>query len=228
MADRLPMNGPVEFGSTVSVAGVLTHTDTTDATSKTAGAAKFAGGIAVDKKIHAGEKLTVDTGGLTVTAGGLQSLELKHQYVISGSTGIVNLSGSATHTAVANHMYALTRLAGCTLTLPTPTVIGQKIKVIVTPNTSNSNIINTAEADQLYEGYAHSQPSANAQGPSGSAIPYIFHPDVSNDDSITMNGTTTGGTGTIVLTATSVAAGAERWMVQAELFGSGTMTTPFS
>tara|TARA_R110001599_G_scaffold16131_1_gene66189 strand:+ start:38 stop:793 length:756 start_codon:yes stop_codon:yes gene_type:complete len=72
MADRLPMNGPVEFGSTVSVAGVLTHSDTTDATSKTAGAAKFAGGVAVDKKIHAGEKLTVDSGGLQVDGGNIE------------------------------------------------------------------------------------------------------------------------------------------------------------
>jgi hypothetical protein len=69
MADKTKNPGPVEFGKTVSIAGALTHSDTTDATSKTAGAAKFAGGIAVDKKIHAGEKVTIDTGGLQVTAG---------------------------------------------------------------------------------------------------------------------------------------------------------------
>jgi hypothetical protein len=228
MADKTKFPGEVEFEQSSDFTKAVTINDTTQAGNKEQGALKVKGGIGVLKKLHVGESATVDTGGLIVAAGGLQSLELKHQYIMSGSTGVVNLSGSATHTAVANHIYALSKAAGCTLTLPTPSVIGQKVKVIVLPNSSGNNVVKTAETDQLFEGYAFMQPSSGPGGPSGSSVPVIFHPDVTNDDELTMNGTTQGGVGTIVCTATSITAGAERWMVEAELFGSGALATPFS
>ena len=60
MADQKQFNGKVTF----AVA--------TDATSKSAAGVEFKGGIAVEKKVHTGEKLTVDSGGLQVDGGNVE------------------------------------------------------------------------------------------------------------------------------------------------------------
>lgn len=66
MADQKQFNGVVSFKDTVNM------DLTTDATSKSAGALKVKGGIAVEKKVHTGEKLTVDSGGLQVDGGNVE------------------------------------------------------------------------------------------------------------------------------------------------------------
>ena len=66
MADQKQFNGVVSFKDTVNM------DLTTDATSKSAGALKVKGGIAVEKKVHTGEKLTVDSGGLQVDGGNIE------------------------------------------------------------------------------------------------------------------------------------------------------------
>lgn len=61
----------------------------------------------------------------------------------------------------------------------------------------------------------------------GAAGTDFFAPDVSDDLTITLNGTTTGGVAVgswLRLTAIS----ATRWFVQGNLCGSGTLATPFS
>eukprot|EP00937_MAST-01D_sp_MAST-1D-sp2_P003849 g3849.t1 len=58
-------------GLVVSAGATGTFSDTTDATSSTAAAVMCAGGVAVAKKVHVGLGLTVDAGGGTITAGGL-------------------------------------------------------------------------------------------------------------------------------------------------------------
>ena len=52
----------------------------------------------------------------------------------------------------------------------------------------------------------------------------VFAADESNDDVLTMNGTTTGNGGTIELVGLSAA----RWRIEAMLFASGAVATPFA
>ena len=52
----------------------------------------------------------------------------------------------------------------------------------------------------------------------------VFAADESNDDAFTMNGTTTGNGGVIELVGLSAA----RWKIEAVLYASGTIATPFS
>ena len=73
MADQKQFNGVVQFNNSVGVSGKQHISETTDVTSSTtAGALKVAGGIAVAKKVHTGEKLTVDSGGLQVDGGNIE------------------------------------------------------------------------------------------------------------------------------------------------------------
>ena len=71
MADVTKFPGQVQFEQSGDFTGVVTVSDTTDASSKTTGALKVAGGVGVEKKLHAGTGITTDSGGLTVTAGGV-------------------------------------------------------------------------------------------------------------------------------------------------------------
>ncbi len=69
MADTTKFPGKVqlsgEFSSAISVA------DATDASSKTTGAVKVAGGISCEKKLHVGTSITSDSGDLALVAGTL-------------------------------------------------------------------------------------------------------------------------------------------------------------
>tara|TARA_R100001163_G_C5055460_1_gene191927 strand:+ start:748 stop:1413 length:666 start_codon:yes stop_codon:yes gene_type:complete len=221
MADVTKFPGNVQFAQSSDFTSAVTITDTTDASSKETGALKVAGGIGVEKKLHAGTGIELD-------AGSLSALNLKHQYTISGSTGVVNLSGSDTETVVANHVYIVGKSDGTDVTLPTPAHVGEKVKFIVIP-ASSDHTITTHHASTLYEGYSLMQPAADAEGPSGSAIPKVFHPDMSNDRIMTFGANALkGSTGEIVMTCTVANGNSSKWMVEAELFGSGTMVTPFS
>lgn len=220
MADTTKFPGNVEFSGKIDTSGGLTVTNTDDTSSKSTGALAVSGGVGVVKKLHVGTGIELD-------AGALAALNLKHQYTLSGSTGVVNLSGSSSSTAVANHVYVVGKSDGTAITLPTPSHVGEKVKFIVKPASSN-HTITTQHSTALYEGYAFIQGASNAAGPSGSALPAVFHPDMDNDRVLTFGADQTkGGTGTIVCTATSTGQ-AGKWMVEAELFGSGALSTPFS
>tara|TARA_R100001079_G_scaffold91877_1_gene54517 strand:+ start:238 stop:900 length:663 start_codon:yes stop_codon:yes gene_type:complete len=220
MADTTKFPGDVEFEGTIDTSGGFTVTNTNDAAATNVAALVCSGGVGVVKKIHVGTGIELD-------AGSLAALNLKHQYTLSGSTGVVNLSGSGIHTASANHVYVVGKSDGTAIALPTPSHVGEKVKFIVKPASSN-HTITTQHSTALYEGYAFIQAASTAAGPSGSALPAVFHPDMSNDRVITFGADQSkGGTGTIVCTATSTGQ-AGKWMVEAELFGSGTLTTPFS
>ena len=220
MADTTKFPGNVEIGGSIDTSGGFTVTNTSDATAKHVAALVCSGGVGVVKKLHVGTGIELD-------AGSLAALNLKHQYTLSGSTGVVNLSGSSTSTAVANHVYVVGKSDGTAITLPTPSHVGEKIKFIVKPASSN-HTITTQHSTALYEGYAFIQAASSVGGVSGSATPAVFHPDMSNDRVLTLGADQTkGGTGTIVCTATSTGQ-AGKWMVEAELYGSGTLTTPFS
>ena len=125
---------------------------------------------------------------------------------------------TAGFTAAAGYIYTVVDLDGCAIVLPTP-VVGDVIKFVGLQVTSNSHTITADATSTLYNGYA-----IVSDGEGDSAESDLFAPDESDDDVITMDGTTRGHHGTIELYATAT----NRWFCEAWLVGSGTVATPFS
>jgi len=122
-------------------------------------------------------------------------------------------------TAAAGNCYLITKLDGCDVTLPAPTV-GAQIKLVFGAVTSNNHTITCDATSTLFKGWALLEDTAD-----GTATEHtVFAPDESNDDVMTMNGTTTGVSGIVTLTGTAT----NRWFVEARLTASGTIATPFA
>ena len=126
---------------------------------------------------------------------------------------------TADFTAVDGFCYLVTKLDGCDITLPAPT-IGAKIKVIFGAVTSNAHTITCDATTTLYEGYALMVDSADGTV----AQHVVFAADESDDDAISMNGTTTGVCGVYELTGIST----NRWFVEATVYASGAVATVFA
>lgn len=124
---------------------------------------------------------------------------------------------TAGFTAAAGYVYAVTKVDGLAIVLPTP-AIGDVIKFAGLQTTSNTTTITADATSTLYNGYA-----IVSDGEGDSAQSKIFEPDGSDDDVITMDATTRGHHGTIELTGTAV----NRWWTEAWLVGSGTVANPF-
>tara|TARA_R110000744_G_scaffold107135_1_gene203561 strand:- start:2825 stop:3286 length:462 start_codon:yes stop_codon:yes gene_type:complete len=126
---------------------------------------------------------------------------------------------TAGFTAEAGYTYLVTDLDGCAIVLPAPTH-GARIKIVIGAVTSNTHTITCNATTTLFEGYALL--GDDIDGTVAQHAP--FAADESNDDVLTMNGTTTGNGGVIELVGMSAA----RWKVEAVLYASGTIATPFS
>jgi hypothetical protein len=110
----------------------------------------------------------------------------------------------------------LSRAAGIVVTLPAATGTNAVYKfVITTAVTSNNYIIQVANATDTMNGLAS---VAGTTGAIFSTLPA--------SDTITMNGTTTGGLVGSYVEITDIATG--EFLVTSALVGSGTPATPFS
>ena len=126
---------------------------------------------------------------------------------------------TADFTAADGYVYLVTKLDGCAITLPAPTH-GARIKIVIGAVTSNNHVMTCDATTTLYEGYALLGDTTD-----GTAAQHtVFAADESNDDAFTMNGTTTGNGGVIELVGLS----ASRWKIEAQIYASGTIATPFS
>jgi len=126
---------------------------------------------------------------------------------------------TADFTAEAGNCYLITKLDGCDVTLPAPTV-GAQIKLIFGASTSNGHTITCDATTTLFKGFALLEDTAD-----GTAAQHaVFAPDESDDDVMTLNGSTTGISGIVILTGTAT----NRWFVEARLTASGTIATPFA
>lgn len=114
----------------------------------------------------------------------------------------------------------LNRAAGVTVSLPI-SAVGLRFKFLVSTSvTSNAYTINTNNTTDLFTGGVIIIDSTTPEAPD------MFSPDLSNDDSMAMDGSTTGG---LVGTAFEIICTAPyRWFVTGTLNGSGTLATPFS
>ncbi len=135
-------------------------------------------------------------------------------------TGVNSTVTAATLTVTADayngQTINLSRAAGITVTLPAATGTNAVYKFVVTTAvTTNSNIIQVANATDTMNGLA------SVAGTTGSVFSTL-----PASDTITMSGTTTGGLIGSYVQVTDIAAG--EFLVTAALVGSGTPATPFS
>lgn len=110
----------------------------------------------------------------------------------------------------------ISRAAGTAITLPAATGTQAKYTIrLATSVTSNSTTIKVANATDIMQGSAVVT----------ATTPGAFY-TTATSDTVTLNGSTTGGLAGSYVELTDVAAGI--WLVTAVLVGSGTVATPFS
>lgn len=153
---------------------------------------------------------TTFTGPVTSTAG-----------FISGSDSVatVTASTSLTNASHAGRTILASAAAGMTLTLPAASGTGNKYEIIVTTTvTSNSLIVQAASASDVMTGVALvAQDAANT---------LVAWETAADSDTITMNGTTTGGILGDKIVLQDIASGI--WHVSIVGSATGTEATPFS
>lgn len=134
--------------------------------------------------------------------------------------GVVDVT-AATLTATANlhagRLVTLNRAAGVTVTLPAALGTGDRYKFFVgTTVTSNANVIQAASAADSFGGVVGVATDAGG----------VNIPTAAASDTLSMNGSTTGGVLGSWVEFIDVAAG--KWMVRGGLVSTGAEATPFS
>lgn len=134
--------------------------------------------------------------------------------------GRVHVTGATVTLTEAAHngkIIAIDRAAGCVVTLPEATGSGARFHIYVkTSISSNALDIRTSPDTDLFEGAVAIAVAA------GSAM---FAADETDDNEISMNGSTSGGLVGSYLTLADLEDG--KWSVTGVLMGSGTEITPF-
>ncbi|RVG96698.1 hypothetical protein CN221_11140 [Sinorhizobium meliloti] len=131
----------------------------------------------------------------------------------TAATLALTLATHASTTVVAN------RAAGITMTLPAATGTGSKYKIVVgTTVTSNSLKVQVANATDVMTGTAlFGQDAADTA---------VLFETAADSDTITMNGSTTGGIKGDIIELEDLASGL--WGVTVRGSATGTEATPFS
>ena len=182
----------------------------------------------VPEDVFVEDGMTVTSGGLTVTAGG-----------ITVTAGTTDLSGSlirdlvtlTADTTITNALHAGRILlmgevggdASATFTLPAATGTGAEFKFIVSVVNTSNYVIQVADATDTIDGSV----VVTNDSTDGGTASLISWPTVAASDTITLNGTTTGGVniGDYIL-LTDIAT--NQYSVSGLLNASGTEATPFS
>lgn len=132
---------------------------------------------------------------------------------VTSSTLTLNKKTHGNATLVAN------RAAGITFTLPASSGSGTKFKIYVhTTITSNSLILQVANATDVMTGFADVAQDA--------ADTVVRFETAGTSDTITLNGSTTGGIRGDVIEVEDVVSGF--WLVRVTGSATGTEATPFS
>ena len=128
---------------------------------------------------------------------------------------------SVTEAAHSGRLITVAKADGTTITLPAATGTGAEYAFIVTTAiTSNSLVVQVASASDVMVG------AATAIGLSTEADESAAFVTAADSDTITMNGTTTGGLVGTKIVLRDIASGS--WVVEVLSVGSGTLATPFS
>lgn len=138
------------------------------------------------------------------------------------STRLVSAAAATLAVTVAAHdqkIIVLNRAAGVTVTLPAATGSGAVFRFVTgTAVTSNSNIIRVADASDVMSGSLHVTDRADGTG--------TMFSTVAASDTITMNGSTSGGLAGGLLTLVDIAT--DLYSVHGNIIGTGVEVTPFS
>ena len=172
--------------------------------------------------------MTVTSGGLTVTAGGLTVTAGTTDLSGSFIRDLVTLTADTTITnaAHAGRVLLMGEVGGdasATFTLPAATGTGAEFKFIVSVVNTSNYVIQVADGTDTIDGSVVVTNDSTA----GGTASLISWPTVAASDTITLNGTTTGGVniGDYVL-LTDIAT--NQYTVSGLLNASGTEATPFS
>lgn len=156
----------------------------------------------------------LDFGGTTLIVK-----DVKTGYSNPGKTGTQTIAAGSTKTltaADAGKIVLLDTLTGSVVTLPTSTGSGNTYKFLVSlANTSNSHIIKVGNATDTMVGFAISMSSTTGIGTDAAT---------GTDDTLTMNGTTTGGQLGTYVECTDFVSG--KYSVRAFCAASGTAAAP--
>lgn len=154
--------------------------------------------------------------GVTATAAEINA-------VADVSGRVINLDATSLTVTAATHGERIVTLshtgASSTVTLPAATGTGNIYRFIVAAVNTSSHIIKVANATDVMEGIAWMVADA------GNTT--VGWESGASDDTITLNGTTTGGAA-IGDTVELIDYASGKWGVKAFLSGTGTEATPFS
>ena len=171
--------------------------------------------------------MTVTSGGLTVTAGGLTVTAGTTDLSGSFIRDVVTLTADTTITnaAHAGRILLMGEVGGdasATFTLPAATGTGAEFKFIVSVVNTSNYVIQVTGDDTIDGSVVVTNDSTD-----GGTASLISWPTVAASDTITLNGTTTGGVniGDYIL-LTDIAT--DQYSVSGLLNASGTEATPFS
>lgn len=155
------------------------------------------------------------------SAGAIQKMGLDtlRRYIMSGLVDVTSGTLSATDSAHGGRVVTLNRAAGITVTLPASSGTGVRFHFIIgTTVTSNSTKIQVANASDVMTGTA-----LNAADGGDTAVMFET---ASTSDTITMDGTTTGGIKGDSVELIDIAS--NLWWVRVVGSATGTEATPFS
>lgn len=160
---------------------------------------------------------TLKINGTTVnsTAAELDATADVSTRLVSASAATLTVTGAA-H---GDRIVVFNRAAGVTATLPAATGSGNVYRFTTgTAVTSNNNIIKVADATDVMSGSLYVTDQAAGTGTEFSTT--------TTSDTITMNGTTSGGLVGGILTLIDIAA--DRYAVHGNIIATGIEVTPFS
>jgi len=160
---------------------------------------------------------TVSLGGVALTATAAEI-----NAAADTSTRLVSAAAATLAVTVADHdskVVVLNRAAGVTATLPAATGSGAVFRFTTgTAVTSNSNIIKVADSTDVMSGSIYVTDQAAGTGTEFSTT--------TTSDTITMNGSTSGGLAGGVLVLIDVAT--NLYAIHGNIIGTGIEVTPFS
>ena len=181
----------------------------------------------VPEDVFVEDGMTVTSGGLTVTAGGLTVTAGTTDLSGSLIRDLVTLTADTTITnaAHAGRILLMGEVGGdasATFTLPAATGTGAEFKFIVSVVNTSNYVIQVTGDDTIDGSVVVTNDSTD-----GGTASLISWPTVAASDTITLDGTTTGGVniGDYVL-LTDIAT--DQYSVSGLLNASGTEATPFS
>ena len=232
----VPANVGITFGTGEKIEG-----DSTDLTVTSGGAINLTAttDVVVPANVGVtfgtGEKIEGDNTNLTITSGGLCTITATGQTVVTNAfaagsinPGVTTLAATASITEASHsgrtlNMAEVGGNALATFTLPAATGSGAVFKFVVGVVNTSNYVIKVADATDTIDGMVIVQNDSTA----GGTASLIAWPTVAASDTITLDGTTTGGAqiGDYILLTDMIA---NQYVVSGMLNASGTEATPFS